>query len=269
MTTTKAVKRRTTWEALTPMPSAFNPIYPRRIEAMRKRGRGYRSDLVGTPVVVGNEHFAFDDLPEDARIILEGNHRYRLAESEGKLNDEILIDYRANLSRREIFDLRLGIDTRRTVKPAERFIQLREMGDLTKQMISHDVEQCGFMITHERQDGGLSCTNELEWIYTRKPGAMTQAILSYMGIWGLKESNAQARVIKGLGAFWIRYPDADMDRLTGAARRANLSVNALYDAGKNEQDKLPFIKSVTDGIRYVLAGTYNHGLTPRSRLTMP
>jgi hypothetical protein len=42
-----------------------------------------------------------------------------------------------------------------------------------------------------------------------------------------------------------------------------------YEAGRNEQDNLAFIKSVTDGIRYVLAGIYNHGLSPRSRLQMP
>jgi len=263
------VKRRTTWTMLTPMPSAFNPIYPKRLEAMRKQGGGYRSDLVGTPVVVGNERLAFADLPEDAHVILEGNHRYRLAEQDNQLDTEIMIDYRPALTRREVFDLRLGIDTRRTVKPAERFIQLREMGDLRKQKISHEVELLGFQITHERQDGGLSCTNELEWIYDRAPGAMTQAVLSYLLTWGLKESNAQARVIKGLGAFWIRYPDADLERLGTALRRGNVTVNGLYDAGKNEFDKLPFIKSVTDGIRYVLAGTYNHGLPQRQRLTIP
>jgi hypothetical protein len=267
--TRAAVKRRTTWESLTPMPAGFNPIYAKRLETMRKQGGGYRSDLVGSPIVVGNERLAFGDMPEDARVILDGNHRYRLAESEGKLDDEVLIDYRAALTRREVFDLRLGIDTRRTVKPAERFIQLREMGDLTKQAISREVELLGFTITHERQDGGLACTNELEWIWARSHAALTQAVISYMAVWGVKEFNSQARVIKGLGAFWIRYPDADIERLATSLRRANVTVNGLYDAGKNEADKLPFIKSVSDGIRYVLAGTYNHGLSPRARLTMP
>lgn len=267
--TPRTKKARTTWTALTPMPDAFNPIYNQRLDTMRKRGGGYRSDLVGTPIVVDNGRLAFEDMPEDTQIILDGNHRYRLAEAEKQLEDEILIDLRQNLTRREVFELRLGIDTRRTVKPAERFIQLREMGDLTKQAISRDVEQCGFAITHERETGGLSCTNELEWIWARSHGAMTQAILSYLTIWGLREFSDQARVIKGLGAFWIRYPDADIERLTGAVARANITVHDLYGAGKNENEKLPFIKSVTDGIRYVLAGTYNHNLKPHRRLTMP
>lgn len=263
-----AVKRRTRWTTLTPMPGAFNPIYPKRLEVM-SAGKGYRSDLVGSPVVVGNERLAFTDLPEDAHIILDGNHRYRLAEREGQLDDEVLIDYRPSLTRREIFELRQGLDSRRTVKPAERFIQLREMGDPTARLISHDVEQCGFVITHERADGGLSCTRELEWIYAHKPAAMTQAILSYLSIWGIKEYSSQARVIKGLGAFWLRYENADMERLTSAVRRSGISVNGLYDAGKNEQTHLPFIKTVHDGIRYVLAGTYNHGLSPAKRLELP
>ena len=265
----QAVKRRTTWSTLTPMPGAFNPIYPKRLETMSKQGGGYRPDLVGSPIVVGNERLAFADLPENAHVILDGNHRYHLAEQEGQLDTEILIDYRKALTTREVWDLRLGIDTRRTVKPAERFIQEREMGDLRKRKISDDVEMLGFKIVHERQDGGLACTKELEWIYDRKPGAMTQAVLTYIAVWGLKQSNSQNRVIKGLGAFWLRYPDADLERLAGALKRANVTINGLYDAGKNEFDKLPFIKSTTDGIRYVLAGTYNHGLSQRQRLDMP
>jgi hypothetical protein len=268
VTTTKAVKKRTSWAALEPMPSAFNPIYPKRLEAMAKRG-GYRADLVGSPIVADNGRLAFEGYEEDALLILDGNHRYRLAESEHRLSDEVLIDLRHDLTRREMFELRIGIDNRRTIKPAEQFIQLREMGDLRKQKITEEVELIGFEITHERQDGGLSCTKELEWIYQRSPAAMSIAVMSYLAIWGLKQFSAQARVIKGLGAFWIRYPDAELDHLVAAARRANLTVQKLYDAGKLEHENLPYLKSVADGIRYVLAGTYNYGRSQSRRLPMP
>ena len=142
------------------------------------------------------------------------------------------------------------------------------MGDLRKRKISDEVELLGFQITFERADMGLSCTNELEWIYDRSPAAMTQAVITYLAAWGGKQFSAQARVIKGLGAFWIKFPDADMERLAGALRRSDTSVQKLYDAGRLENDKLPFIKSVTDGVRYVLTGIYNQGLRGGRRLPM-
>jgi hypothetical protein len=118
----------------------------------------------------------------------------------------------------------------------------------------------GWEVTHDRQNGGLSCTNELEWVWHQDHGAMTRAIESYEAIWGRGESRSQARVIKGLGAFWIRYGDADFDRLTVAMRRSQMSADALYRAGRHEHQELPYIKTVYDGIRRTLAVTYNRGL---------
>jgi hypothetical protein len=66
-------------------------------------------------------------------------------------------------------------------------------------------------------------------------------------------------VIKGLGAFWLRYPDADMDRLTVTARRHVGTVDDLYRAGKNQATEVSYLGSVYDGIRHVLAGVYNKG----------
>jgi hypothetical protein len=189
-----------------------------------------------------------------------GNHRRALAERENRLDDEFIALIHRGCTQAEVFEIKGGVNVQRTVKPAERFLNLAAQGDRENLRIIDAVEGLGWEVTHERAVGGLSCTNELQWIWRQDRGAMIGAIRSYEEIWGRRDSNAQARVIKGLGAFWIRYPDADMTRLAGAIRRAHISVNELYDRGKRQDADLPALKGTWDGVRYVLATTYNRGL---------
>jgi hypothetical protein len=119
------------------------------------------------------------------------------------------------------------------------------------------VEGLGWHIAYERETGGLSCTNELEWIWKRSHGALTAALLSYEHAFHRNAYSAQARVIKGLGAFWIKYPDADPERL--AKSMEGQTVDGLYHSGKSQASENYFLKSVWEGIRYVLILGYNRG----------
>jgi len=237
---------------------------------MAKRGGGYNPAILATPVIFDNQGLAFPDLPEAALVVGDGNHRRALAQREERMNDEFIATVHRGLTRQEVFARKTGINEQRTIKPAERFIYAAEQGDVTAVNITNAVEGLGWEITYERAPGGLSCTNELTWIWERNHGAVVGAIRSYEEIWGRRDQRAQARVIKGLGAFWIRYPKADMERLVGAMRRAQLSVDELYEAGRHENEILPALKGVWDGVRYVLATTYNKGLRKRTEvLTVP
>lgn len=253
----RAVKRRMTWEEVQPFPG--NPLYPRRLLQMRKDWGGYDHGIVGSPAIADNSELAFPDLPEDAMVVIDGNHRRALAEEDGKLFEEFLADLYRGLTRAQVHRLRRGLNDRRTVKPAERFLELVEEGDLGRKAIQEAVEGLGWEISHDRRAGGLPCTNELEWIWHQDRAAMVRAVESYEQIWGRGEARAQARVIKGLGQFWIRYPGADLERLVVAMRRSKLSVDDLYRSGKGQYEMLPPIKGVYDGIRYVLGATYNKG----------
>lgn len=257
---TEHVKRRLSWQDVEPMPG--NPIYPRRIAAMRKQWGGYDPSIVGSPAIADNTGLAFPELPEDALVVLDGHHRRQLALEDGRLDDEFLADLHRGLTPAQAHRKRRGLNDRRTVKPAERFIELVHEGDLRCRLIAETVEGLGWRITYEREDGGLSCTNELEWIWDQHGGkaAMIRAITSYEGIWGMREDSAQARVIKGLGAFWLAYPKADPERLVSVVRRPGITVSQLYTSGRHDNESLVYITGVYDGIRHVLALLYNRGI---------
>lgn len=257
MTATPTVKRRLAWTDVLPFPD--NPIYGRRIEQMRRQWGGYDGSIVGSPAIADNAALAFPELDEDALIVVDGNHRRALAEQDGKLGDEFLADLHRGLGRAELHRLRRGLNDRRTVKPAERFLERLAEGEPTKAIVAARVEDTGWRITHDREPGGLACTNELEWIFQRSPTALIGAILSYEAIWGRRDDRAQARVIKGLGAFWIRYEGADAERLAVQMRRSGMTVGELFAQGRQVNIDTPRLKGVWDGIRYALAAQYNRG----------
>lgn len=240
-----------------------NPIYPRRIQAMRREWGGYAEDIVGTPVVAANSELAFPDLPAGALVVADGGHRRALAEEDKRLDHEIFMEIHRGLSRGEIHRLRRGRNDRRTVKPAERFLELCAEGDVTRNAIRETVEGVGWTITHERAFGGLSCTNELEWIWRHPQGkaAVIRAIETYEGAWGKEPDKTQARVVKGLGAFWLRYPEADPARLVHVA--AKLTPGEIYESGRRDAQVVVYLSSVFNGIRHTLAQAYNRGYRGR------
>lgn len=249
----RAVKRRMTWREVTPFPD--NPIYKGRLQQLRRDWGGYVSENVGSPAICDNASNAFPDHPAETLFIVDGNHRYALAEEDGKLDDEFLADLHRGLSRAQIYKRRRGLNDRRTVKPAETFLERIEEGDRTKRAIKEAVEALAWAITHQRADGGLSCTNELEWIWARDQGALVRAIQTYESVWGRRADRSQASVLKGLGYFWIKYPEADAERL--ARSLSGITVEEVYRSGKNQKDNSIFTKTLYDGIRYSLAMGYN------------
>lgn len=247
------VKRRFTWEQLIPFPG--NPIYEGRLRQMEASWGGYDHSGVGSPAIFDNADGAFPQYPDDALFIGDGCHRYELAKRSGNLGKEILADVHRGLSKADMFRKRRQLNDRRTVKPAEQFLARAEETNGIERAIRNHVEGLGWEITYERAVHGLSCTNELQWIWDKNKGALTRTIQTYEEAFGVKPHSNQARVLKGIGGFWIRYPDADPERLVKALKK--LSVKEIHDSGKTIADQLTFIRTVWDGIRYSLAMSYN------------
>lgn len=250
------VKRRFTWADVQPFPD--NPVYQGRIVQMRREWGGYIHDIVGSPAIFDNAAQAFPEYPEDTLFVGDGNHRRVLAEEDGKLDAEFIADLYRGLTRPQMFQRRRGLNNRRTVKPAEIFLALAEEnpGGL-ESLIKADVDGYGWRIHFVPEDGAVSCTNELKWIWKQSPTALARSIATYEAAFGAKPAAGQAKVIKGLGAFWVKYPEADFDRLMRSLR--GVSVGDLYSSGRSQKQGTTFIKSVHDGIRYSLAMGYNRG----------
>lgn len=258
------VKRRLSWEDVVPFPG--NPIYPGRLASMRREWGGYNHAIVGAPAIFDNSKKAFSEFPEDALFIGDGNHRHELAKIDGKTNEEFIADLYRGLSRAEMFKLRRGLNDRRSIDPAERFLSLVEERDATCCAIRDAVDGTGWRISHKREDGGLTCVNEMQWIWKRDRAALVRALEAYREAFGDSyEPQGQAAVVKGLGAFWMKYPDADMDRLVKSLKAIKpiqprngrqSRVAALHRSGQVSKD-LTFISTTFDGIRYTIAQGYN------------
>jgi hypothetical protein len=253
------VTKRVRWSETTNYPG--NTIYPKRLAYMRANGPGYNPFILGTPELLDNSDGTIPDWPTDKLIRLTGNHRYELAVAEGHDDDEFVAKIHRSLIKEQAARLRRGESDKRSIKPAEVFLELVDEGNSTNFAIKQEINGLGWEITEERSIGGLSCTNELRWIWTREGGraAMTLAVQTYERAFGQKPHSAQGRVVKGLGAFWVAYPDADMDRLVRALK--GLDQQQLYDSGRmlagKSEIRLSFIKGVHDGVRYSIAQHYN------------
>jgi hypothetical protein len=251
------VSRRFRWDQLTEFP--HNPIFPKRLQAMERRGPGYNGAIVGTPTVADNSARAYPDFPEEENFLADGNHRYQLAGRHGRHGDEIICELHRGLTHEQMNRLRRGLNDRRTVKPAEVFLHHAEENRHGREHAIRDiVESLGWKISYDREDDGLPCTNELTWIYQQEGGraALIQAITTYEEAWGRKNpAHSQARVIKGLGAFWLPAPQADRQRLVKAVGKT--TADQLYKSGQRAKEDLAWVKTLDAGIRYTLVVLYN------------
>lgn len=243
-----------TWVDVVPFPG--NPVGAGRLAQMRNEWGGYAHDIVGSPAIFDNSAGAFPDFPENTLFIGDGNHRRSLAEEDGKLDGEFVADLYRGLTRADMFRKRRGLNNRRTVRPAEVFLARSEENPRNIEvLIKQAVEGQGWHIAYVPAVLGLACTNELKWVWKQSPSALDRAIQTYEKAFGTKPASGQALVLKGIGAFWVKYPEADMDRLVKSLR--DVSVGELYDSGRVQKAGASFIKSVFNGICYSLTLGYN------------
>lgn len=263
--------KRYRWSELTPLPDN-PPISPTRINRLISEQDGYSRIAVGTPEVGDNSTLAYPQFPEETLFILDGNNRYEIARLEGKLDEEIIVKLWSGLTMGEMHDLCDGINDRRTRRPAERFLRAckSERRGATERAIKAIVEETGWRVGYEHGDGVLACTKELEWIWAggRRPslnsgthrGALIRTLSTYEQAFGREKAGSKltrtASVVKGLGAFWLVYPDADPDGLVAALK--GLEPKELYDSARQRRIDLR-LSSLPNGMIDVLRNRYNKG----------
>lgn len=261
--------KRIRWSELTPFPDNPPVSMPRISRLMKERG-GYDPTALGTPEIADNAALAFPDFPADTLFILDGNNRYVMAGQGDCLNEEIIVKLWTGLSEAEMHERCDGINDRRTIKPAERFLRRckRPVAGATQRAIKAAVEDMGWSIGYERDRDRLSCTKELEWVWAggRRPGAssgahagaLSRALEVYGESFGEEavKDGRQASLIKGLGAFWLLYPDADLAKVISCI--SDLSSTELHSKGRQRKEDLR-LTNLYGGIIDVIRNRYNRG----------
>jgi hypothetical protein len=262
--------KRIKWSALEPFPDNPPVSMPRIGRLMKERG-GYDPTALGTPEIADNSALAFPDFPEETLFILDGNNRYVMADLGKALDEEIIAKLWTGLTEAEMHERCDGINDRRTIRPAERFLRRckRPAGGATQRAIMATVEEMGWEIAYDRGARRLACTKELEWIWAggRKPGrntgahaaALSRALECYAESFGAENSGKGgyiANLIKGLGAFWLLYPDADLEGVIASI--SDLEPMDLYNKGRQRRIDLR-LTNLYGGIIDVIRNRYNKG----------
>ena len=258
----EAVSRRIKWAEVTSFPEN-PPISDNRIARLRK-ARGYDHNIIGTPELADNSAGAFPDYPPETIFVLDRNNRLQIARLENALDKEFIGKLWRGLSREQMHERALGGNDRRTPKPAERFLRRVAMGDVRLRQINAVIEEMNWRVTYERADGGLSCTHEIEWLWDQGGRTvLTKTIETYEAAFGRSAQSRQANVVKGIGAFWVLYPEADIARVVSCLDE--LGVKDLFELGRSRRNDLS-MAHLHNGMVDVMRHRYNKGLGRESRL---
>lgn len=248
MTGGSSVTRRFTWDAIEEFPG--NPILETRLDQMVKRWGRYIPEAVGVPLVADNSAGAFPEYPDDAIVMVNGHHRRALAMRYERGRDEVTCELLRGYSRKQLHLIFRQVNDFRQVSHAENFLHRIGQGEAKALAILEIMEREGFRPTRTPNGGdSIHSTQALEWIWDgadaamrRRRGdgphraALTFALRGYKELTRGKAFGRQGTLLKGLGAFYLRYPDADPSRLMEKLGDAYPNAGALMDAAKQAKE---------------------------------
>lgn len=220
-----SVTRRFKWDDIEAFPG--NPLLETRLSQMEKRWGGYIPQVVGIPLVADNAGGAFPEYDADAIIMVDGHHRMALAKRSGRGQEEVICELKRGETREALHRIFRQYNDNRSVNHAEKFLHRIGEGESKAVSILEVLEREGYCPT--TTPGGVKdaihSTGTLEWIWDggdkglRKRrgkgphrGALTLTLTAYRAL-APERFSKQSSLLKGLGAFYLRYPDLDSDRL--------------------------------------------------------
>lgn len=264
---TKVRTRRVPWMEMRPL--ADNPIYESRLIRVENNG-GFKPEFVGTPELALNDFPAFPDLPKDQLVIIDGHHRKALWEraNGNRGPDDVICRINEGLTREQVHQRWLAVQDTRTHHVNELFVHRVASGEGKAIAINKIVNDAGFRIPpyqpSARVKGAIRGANAIEWVYdgcqreTSKayPRVLNRTLQGLGLMYANDQSATKSNVIKGLGAFHMRYGDAvDLDRLHKNLPTKYPKVDKLLDAADNVNEGLGW--SIPSAIGYVIRFAYN------------
>lgn len=248
--------RRFAWQDIETFPG--NPILETRLDQMIQRWGGYIPEAVGVPLVADNSAGAFPEYPGDAVVMVNGHHRQALALRYDRGKDEVTCELLRGYTRKQLHLIFRQVNDNRNISHAEKFMHRIGQGEAKVLAIVDVMEREGFKPSSNGRTGewgeGIYSTQAIEWVWDggdaalrKRRGngphrdALTLALRGYKVLTEGKKLGKQGTLLKGLGAFYIRYPDADPDRLMERLTAAFSSPDRLMDAAKmaKEDYRLP------------------------------
>jgi hypothetical protein len=261
---TDLATKRVKWEDLVPLPN--NPVDERRLDRILGNG-GFSSQKAGTPEACLNDASAFPDLSADSLIVADGNNRRELAIRAGKGQDTTIVKIHKGLTRAEIARLFLGLNDYRQHRANEIFVRRVEAEERKAVEINEVVTATGWHVPVYSNAtgalGGIAAVAALEWVFDGAPNmrllegkklsgrqsvALMRTLTSIAAIYGTGAKVAQGNVIKGFGAFYLRYGEkVNVERLHERISESLPTVKKLLSASETWRETLNCIVPETVG----------------------
>jgi hypothetical protein len=271
------ITKRVKWEDMNSLPE--NPIQATRLARVEANG-GFRPEFVGTIELAVNDMGAFPDLPEDAYVIVDGHHRKALWEraNGNRGPDDTIAKIHRGLTRPEIEQRWLAVQDTRTHHVNETFVHRVAAGEAKAVHMNKIITEAGFRVP-SYQPGAqvkdvIRGANSIEWVFDggRRAGTKVYPKALIRTLEGLRvmypgdTSATKSNLIKGLGAFHLRYGDAvDLERLHKRVPAKFPKADRVLGAAEDVNDALQF--TVPNAVAWVVRLAYNG--TRRTKADLP
>lgn len=270
------VSRRVRWDDMVHLPN--NPINNARIRRIEQHG-GFKAEFVGTPELALNDAGAFPDLPDDALVIIDGHHRAVLREraNGNKGPDDVICKVHRGLTRSQVEQRWLAVQDARAHHPNELFVHRVQAGEVKARALMGLIEDSGFWVPPYQPNGDMKgairSVIAVEWIYDggKSEGSklhradVVRTLDGLRGMYPHDGSATKSNMLKGLGAFFLRYGDqVDLDRLYKRLPAKYRTVDELLAAAAVFQDALG--STIPRAVGYTIWLAYNGKLGTKANL---
>lgn len=264
-----SVTRRFKWDDIEVFPG--NPLLERRLKQMTTRWGGFLPQIVGIPLVADNTAGAFPEYGSDAIVMVNGHHRQALAKQHGHGQDEVICEFLRGQTREVLHERFRQTNDFRQINHAELFMHRVGQREAKAVEIMEVLEREGykpstFLIIDPTT---IHSTSSLEWIwdggdrFLRKRrgkgphrGTLTLTLNAYRTLTSGKAIKAESALLKGLGAFFLRYPESDSGRLTDRLTQKYDSAGRLLDSAKQAKEDFR-LRNAYEAFGFVARMTYN------------
>lgn len=162
--------------------------------------------------------------------IIDGQHRVDAMRQKGLGHSKVnCLVYSCDSDAEEavLFD---QFNTSKSVKSVDRFLVRVTAGDEVACEVSAIVGECGLVVASGPGPGHVMATSAMEGVYTGSvlrlkgevhPETLRRTLNALRAAWSGETDAYHATHIKALGAFLLRYPDIDYERLVDRMKRGS------------------------------------------------
>lgn len=194
--------------------------------------------------------------PDGAKHVIDGQHRASLVKTvEG---DSALVNAVAytGLSRAEEAEYFRKLNSTKQVHPLVRFKVRLVEADPTAVTINRILAEAGWEVAPGGEDGKVAAIGELERIYygagikrgTEHPQAVRKTIQTLTKAWGHKSDAVRRELIGGVGMVFVKYPDADADKIARELSQQGSPMQVIAMARARVVNKHQVLSSVMAGV---------------------